>query len=130
MNSNRRWKPMVAVLIGVGFGLGTGCKSDKPKIDILQLEGKVEQVKANPDGTGEITIIYFSETHDQEVLGTGEVTKETEITINGVVSPLSAIRVGDRVRGEVRVEKKGREKRQTAIKIYVERAKPVGAKGS
>jgi hypothetical protein len=60
------------------------------------------------------------------MLGTGTVTKTTEIMINGVVAQLRDIREGERVRGEVRIDKKGSKKERIALKIYIDRAQPVG----
>ena len=76
--------------------------------------------------TGKITVVYYSEKQGQDMPGTGLVTKETEIMINGVVSKLSDIRLGDRVRGEVRIDKQGDNRIQTALKIVIDRPKPIG----
>ncbi|MHC4698137.1 MAG: hypothetical protein ACYTFA_15495 [Planctomycetota bacterium] len=46
--------------------------------------------------------------------------------INGVVAQLRDIREGERVRGEVRIDKKGSKKERIALKIYIDRAQPVG----
>ena len=54
------------------------------------------------------------------------ITILSEIIINGVVSKLEEIKEGERIRGEVRVEKKEGERRQVALKIYVDRATAVG----
>jgi len=91
-------------------------------MSIIPLEGKVEKVEARPDGTGTITILYFNEKKGQEVADKGEVTKETEIMINGAVASLADIKIGERVRGEVKVEKVGEERRHTALKINIDRA--------
>ena len=104
----------------------SGCSGKESSYEVLPLEGRVEKIDARPDGTGTIMVLYFSEKHNQEMIGAGEITKETEIMINGAVATLKEIREGERVRGEVRVEKKGQEKRRVALKIYVDRPKPVG----
>ena len=103
-----------------------GCRRNDPGFELISLEGTIEEIKRNRDGTGEITVLYFSEKHGQEMLGTGLVTSETEIMINGAVAKLDDLREGDRVRGDVRVDSKQGEKRQVALKIYVDRAQPVG----
>lgn len=103
-----------------------GCKKKDPDFDVISLEGKVEKIELSDTGTGFITLVYFSEKHGQEMVGKGKVTAETEILINGAAAKLSDVRVGDRVRGEVRVDKAGDEKKQTALKIYIDRAKPIG----
>ncbi len=106
-----------------------GCKKNEESTKIQILKGKVERIEVGPDGTGKITVLYFSEKQDQELTGTGLVTKETEILINGAVASLSDIREGERVRGEVRIVKKGEERTQVALKIYISRPKPVGSAG-
>ena len=49
--------------------------------------------------------------------------------VGGAVAKLSDIREGERIRGEVRIEKKGGVKTQIVLKIHVERAKPVESTG-
>ena len=125
--NNRKGIALVCVLAcGVIFG---GCKKNEEGPKIQSLKGKVERIKANSDGTGSITVLYFSEKQDQEITGTGLVTKETEILINGAVALLSDIREGEQVRGEVRIVKQGEERIQVALKIYIDRPKPVGGAG-
>ncbi len=104
----------------------TGCRKEKPKFEILSLEGTVEKIERASDGTGLITLAYYSEKQQQDVLGTGRVTPETEIMINGAAATLADLRVGDRVRGQVRVEKKGERRTLIALKIHVDRPIPVG----
>ncbi len=103
-----------------------GCKDKDPGIDIVALEGKVEKIEISGNDSGKITVVYYSEKQGQDVLGTGLVTKETEIFINGVASKLKDIREGDRVHGEVRIEKGSEPRSQTALKITIDRPKPVG----
>ncbi len=125
--NNRKGIALVCVLTCAVI-LG-GCKKSEEGPKIQSLKGKVERIDVNSDGTGKITILYFSEKQDQEITGTGLVTKETEILINGAVASLSDIREGERVRGEVRIVKKGEERTQVALKIYISRTKPVGSAG-
>jgi hypothetical protein len=42
---------------------------------------------------------------------------------------LEDVRERERVRGEVRIEKENDKKRQIALKIYIDRPKPVGGEG-
>ena len=119
---------MIIMLLAVVF-LVPGCRTDDEGVKVESLEGKVEKIVLNRDGTGEITVAYFSEKHNQDVTGTGMVTKETEIMINGVVATLGDIREGERVRGEVRIEKIGGKKVKTALKINIDRPKPIGGEG-
>lgn len=106
------------VLLGIG---APGCRQAEDEADILTLQGKIEKVDAKPDGTGTVTISYYNEKHGEEMVGTGEISRETEIMVNGVMAGIGDLRVGDQARGEVRINKRGKERRQIALKIYVER---------
>lgn len=116
-----------AALIGTMVLLGlsvTGCRQADDEVDILTLQGKVEKIDAKPDGTGTVTISYYNEKHGEDMIGTGAITRETEIMINGVMAGIGDLQVGDQARGEVRIDKRGKERRQIAVKIYVDRAEP------
>ena len=123
------------IVIPVGFRMRTmqclsiallvtaaGCREDTPSFEVVSLEGKIESVEARSDGTGEIRVLYFSEKHGEELVGIGTITPETEILINGAVAKAVDLREGDRVRGQVRVEKTREGKKRTALKIFVDRA--------
>ena len=115
------------LMLAVGFAslfTAAGCRRNDPGFEVLTLQGKIEKLDVNSDETGEITLLYYSEKHGQEIIGAGLVTRETEIMINGAIAKLSDLREGDRVRGEVRLEEKQSEKIQTALKIYVDRPEP------
>lgn len=124
-----RFARALCPLIVAGILLTSGCRKQDPGYEIVPLEGKIEKIKLTSDDIGEISISYYSEKHRQEVIGTGLVTRETEIMINGAIAGLKDLREGERVRGEVRIEKKGGEKKRIALKIYVDRPKPVGTGG-
>ncbi len=104
----------------------TGCSKQSSGPEVLTLKGKIESIDRRSDQTGTITVRYYNESQKQEVLGTGLVTEETEVLIDGVAGSFADLREGDQVRGEVRVEKKGKQRIQTAIRIRVERPRPVG----
>ena len=106
-----------------------GCRKQEPTFEIVTLEGKIDSIERTTDEVGEITVLYYSEKHKQEIAGSGLVTGETEIMINGAIGKLRDLREGDRVRGEVRIEEKSGEKHQIAMKIYVDRPMPVGNEG-
>jgi hypothetical protein len=106
-----------------------GCREDKPDFEVITLEGRIEKISLTSDETGEITVSYYSEKQRQEIVGTGRVTKDTEIMVNGAIAKLRDLREGERVRGEVRVDRKGGDRTQTALKIYVDRPKPSGGEG-
>ena len=122
-------RPQVLVLLALLPILCGGCGEKQQQAEIISLEGKVEKIERTSDTTGKITVVYFSEKQKQEMTGTGQVTKETEIMIDGAAATLKDLHEGERVRGEVRVEKKGGKKVQTVLKIHVERPKASSSGG-
>lgn len=126
MNARRDNVRNFLLLLSAIFVLCGGCKKKEPDFDVISLEGKIEKIERTDEETGRITLLYKSEKRVQELTGTGEVNAETEIMINGAAAKLADIRVGDRVRGEVRVDKKGNQKTLTALKIHIDRARPIG----
>lgn len=106
-----------------------GCSEDKPSVSLLSLKGKIEKIDRTSDRTGTITVQYFNEKQSKEVLGSAIVTADTEIMINGALAKLSDLREGDRIRGKVRVEKKGRQQTQTILQMRVTRAEPTPTEG-
>lgn len=120
--------PRVLILMALLPVLGGGCGEKQQQAEIISLEGKVEKIERTSDTAGKITVAYFSEKQKQKIHGTAQVTKETEIMIDGAAATLKDLLEGDRVRGEVRVQKKGEKKVQSVLKINVERPKS-GASG-
>ena len=126
--SMKRHHPLFLILLALLPVLGGGCRDKQQQAEIISLEGKVEKIERTSDTTGKITVAFFSEKQKQEMTGTAQVTKETEIMIDGAAATLKDLHDGDRVRGEVRVEKKEGKKIQSVLKIHVERPKS-GASG-
>ena len=119
----RRWMPCLAAMLLLG---APGCRDDKDNVEVMTLRGTVEKIELGSGDTGTIHVRYYSEKHKEEIVGVGEVTPETEILINGVVAKLSDIKEGERVRGEVRVEKRGGKQVQIALRISIDRVVPTG----
>lgn len=116
---------VVTFLLGAACAL-PGCKKEDEAPSVISLSGTIKDIEKTGADTGHLTVTYFSEKHNQEMTGEGAVTPETEILINGAAGTLADLKKGDRVRGEVIVEKVGGKRRQRALKIIVDRAKPVG----
>jgi|GEM_PF-864094 len=95
-----------------------GCREKVQEPKVVPLEGKVAKIDTNRN---QITLRYYNEKHKREMTDTGEVAEETEILINGALATLADIRVGEHVRGQVRVEGKGEQRKLTALRIVVER---------
>lgn len=113
-----RWQ-MVVVLAATSAIVG--CREPNTRVDIVSMEGRIEKIDVRPDGTGKITVVYRDK-DDRETTGVGDVTNETEIMIAGAAAKIGDLKVGDRVRGEVRMVREGRERRQLVLKILVDRA--------
>ncbi len=124
----RRGKLQGLIVLGLLPAIIGGCAEKQKPAEIISLEGKIEKIERATDSTGTITVTYFSEKQKQEISGVGQVTKETEIMIDGAVSSLKDLREGERVRGEVQVEKKAGARVLTVLKIHVNRPK-TGAGG-
>lgn len=105
--------------------LSSGCREEKPAVRVLPLEGRVQKIDSGADGSGRITVAYRVEREgrEEEAEGIGEVNAETEIIIDGVVSKLEDIRVGERIRGEVKLIGQAASRRQLVLRIHVERAR-------
>lgn len=114
------------VVLVFAFIVLPGCSKNELAFEIITLEGKIEKIDVTSESSGEISVLYYSEKNKQEMIRSGLVTKETEIMINGAIAKLSDLREGDRIRSEVRVDKKNKKKTPTALKIYVDRATPPG----
>ena len=113
------------IVLGLLLPLG-GCGEKESAPELITLEGKIEKIERTSDKAGKVTVVYYNERQRQEMTGSGSVTAETEIMIDGAVGTLADLREGERVRGEVRVEKKGGKKTQTIVKIVADRAKSGG----
>jgi len=130
MNSTRNYRALaalgfLAVVVPLTAG---GCGDNDSPPEIITLEGKIEKIERTTDKTGKVTVVYYSDKQKQEIPGTAQVTAETEIMIDGAVAILKDLKEGDRVSGEVRVEKKGGKKVQSIVKIHADRTK-AGASG-
>ncbi|MBI1826425.1 MAG: hypothetical protein HY287_11540 [Planctomycetes bacterium] len=117
-------KRLLESVVAVGMLLLPGCRDKAEGPAVFPLEGKVEKVELNsPDNSGKITVSYYNEKQRQEVSGTALLTHDTEVMINGAVGTLRDIRQGEKIRGEVRIDKKGGERIQTVLKIRIDRPK-------
>ncbi|MGB0716062.1 MAG: hypothetical protein ACPGXK_09300 [Phycisphaerae bacterium] len=117
----------VACLLLMAIVFTVGCQPKKPETEVLTLDdAKIEKINLKSDTTGTIQVKFYSERHKQEIVDEGEITSETEIVINGAQSTLKDLRVGERVRGEVRIENANGKKRRVAVQIIADRPKPAG----
>jgi hypothetical protein len=97
-----------------------GCTERDRSPEVFSIDGKIDDIKITGSG-GEITATYFSEKHNQNVVATAVVTKDTEIMINGALAGLSQIRKGEAARADVLVDRSGEERTYKVLKIYIDR---------
>ncbi len=113
----------VAVVALLVAALPGGCREKEtgPKTTTIT-DGRIKKVAANPDGTGKITVTYRHEKTGVELDGEAEVVATTVITVGGQPGKLADLEVGQRVDGEVLVEKTGKITKFTASRITVHQA--------
>jgi len=116
----------LCLCLGVWLLVIGGCADKADSVDVVTLEGKIDKIERVSANVGKLTVVYFSDKHGQEMVGIGDVTAETEILIDGAVATFADIRVGERLRGEVRIDQVHGEERKTVMKIHIKRAKPIG----
>ena len=117
------WPIRAAVVIGpLCLMVLPGCGKKEDARKHRRLEGVIEQIDL---AASEVTLRYFSDKHQVETTITGRVTAETEIFINGVLSSLGQLRVGERVAVLGWVQGRGDQRVVVADEVRVERAETI-----
>src|SRR3990172_8327114 len=93
--SMKCYRPQILILLALLPVLCGGCGEKQQQAEIISLEGKVEKIERTSDTTGKITVAFFSEKQQQEMTGTAQVTKETEVMIDGAAAILKDLHDGD-----------------------------------
>jgi hypothetical protein len=96
-----------------------GCSNKEETAEHRSLEGVIERIDVDES---EVTLRYYSAKHKAETTITGKATAETEVFINGVLSSLEQLRVGERVAVIGWVRGHGNDREVVAVKVNVERA--------
>ena len=99
-----------------------GCGKKEDSRQHLRREGIIERIDLD---RSEVTLRYYSEKHKIETTVTGKATPETEILINGVLSSLDQLRVGERVSVIGWVRGHGDKREVVADRVNVNRAETV-----
>lgn len=108
--------------IMIGLQLLTGC-SRKESNELITLKGRVEKVRRTTDSTGEITVRFFSDKQDKEIVGSAFVTSDTRIEKNGGPASFQDLQEGVQVNGQVRSEKADGQRKYQAVLIQIETPK-------
>lgn len=102
-----------------------GCREEDEGPRVIEIEGTITRVLANPDGTGEIAASFRREKDNEQTEGVALVTAETRILINDKPATLGDLHEGERIHGQVRSEKIGKVRRYTALTVHADRIMPV-----
>lgn len=104
--------------------LAAGCKQKDAEFEVLSLSGTIEKIEPNTQDqdTGRIAVRYRTEKRPDEQVGHGQITRETEIIINGALAKLGDLKTGETIRAEVRVQKGAEGQTPFVLRIRVDRA--------
>lgn len=109
--------------IVIGLQLFAGC-SKKESQELITLKGRVEKVRHTTDSTGELTVRFFSDKQNQEIVGSALVTPETRIEKHGEPASFQDVQEGVQVNGQVRSEKVDGTRVFKAVLIQIETPSP------
>jgi hypothetical protein len=96
-----------------------GCAKESPE-EIHTLQGRVEKVRRSSDASGEISVRFYSEKNEREIVGTATVTPQTRIERAGQAASLADVQEGVQVKGQVRSIKKDGQRTYEALLIEIE----------
>lgn len=105
-------------------GAVPGCSKDDDGPTVRSVEGTVRAIEAEKS---RVKLQFRSEDGAETLEEWGFVTPATEIKINGQISDIHDIKVGDRVQVMVQAERVGEESRYTAKKVIIQRDEVIRA---
>ncbi len=114
--------------VALGLTLIPGC-SKKESEELITLRGRVEKVRRTSDSAGELTVRFFSDKQNKEIVGLAFVTPETRIEKNGTTASFQDIQDGVQVNGQVRSVKQDGQRRFNAVLIQIETPPPSSGGG-
>ena len=103
-----------------------GCNNNQPSVEYRELAGTIQKIDLN---TGRVTLLFLHEKSGQYREIEGYVLPDTEIMINGRISKLADMKVGEHVSVHGRIETTGKTRRISAVKISVNRDETVSFGG-
>ena len=125
MRRSNRWvSKLPLVMLVFAAVLPVGCKEedDGPKTHYVQ--GTIESIDL---ANGMVRVRSYSEKHKQEMFHDVEVTKDTEVKINGAIAKLTDVKVGENAEGHIKVVKEDNQRRFIADRVSIERAEALVA---
>jgi hypothetical protein len=109
----------LGLLLGVSVLLQAGC-SKKDSEETITLKGRIEKVRRISDTTGELTVRFFNEKTNKEVIGTALYSPETRIEKNGTPMTVQDLQEGVQVNGQIRSQREGGQRKYKAVVIKIE----------
>ena len=106
----------------VGLHLFVGCNK-KESDELITMKGRVEKVRRITDTTGELTVRFFSDKQNKDIVGTAQVTPETRIEKNGAPASFQDLQEGMQVNGQVRIQKEDGQRKFNAVRVQIETPK-------
>lgn len=108
---------LIGLVLGVQAMGGCGKKESE---ELITLRGKIEKVRRTTETAGELTVRFFSDKQNKEIVGSALVTSETRIEKNGVAASFQDLEEGIQVDGQVRSEKVDGQRVFKAVLIQIE----------
>jgi hypothetical protein len=106
-------------LLAMGFAGLAGCRHQKTEKEHRTMTGTVTNID---EATGKVAMTFYSKKNQKDVPIEGAVTPQTEILINGRVSKLGDVKIGEQVVVTGYLEKTGPKQRIVATKVQIERS--------
>lgn len=100
-----------------------GC-SKKNSEESITLKGRIEKIRRISDSSGEITVKFFNEKQNKEVVGTAFYGADTRIEKNGTPATFQDLQEGIQVTGQVRSQREGGQRKYKAVLIKIEPPSP------
>lgn len=97
----------------------TGC-SKKTSDEPIPLKGRIEKIQRTTDSSGVITLRFFNEKQNKEMVGSATYTSETKVEKNGAPATIGDLQEGVQVNGLVRSTRQDGKKVFHAVLIKIE----------
>jgi hypothetical protein len=112
---------ILLLLVGITLAGVGACSDDQKEVEHKTITGTISQIKTGDGGTGRVRMAYFHEKSGQYRDVEGDVDSKTEIFINGKLSTIQDLRIGEHATVQGRIETVGGARTITAIRIDVTR---------
>lgn len=116
-------KSLSGTMLRLGLGMilaavAPGCS--KRDDETITLKGRIEKVRRISDTSGELTVRFFNEKQNKDIVGTAFYSADTRVEKNGTPVTFQELQEGVHVNGQVRSEREGGQRRYKAVVIKIE----------